>query len=178
MTCWNIKFVKLCEISFDCWTVTLTELCRKFDICIFVKCKYNLAFSFFPEYPFYLAHSQNCEKRQLALSCLFVRLSARNNSAPSGRIFVKFDIWVFFENLSRTFKFHLNLTRITGTVHEDLYTFMIISLSILLRMRNVSDKSFRENQNTHFMFNNFSRKSCRLWQCGKYGAARRRHMTD
>ena len=38
---------------------------------------------------------------------------------------------------------------------EDLCTFMIISRWILLRMRNVSDKSCRENQNTHFMFNNF-----------------------
>jgi len=27
--------------------------------------------------------------------------------------------------------------------------------SFLLRMRNVSDKSCRENQNKHFMFNNF-----------------------
>ena len=32
---------------------------------------------------------------------------------------------------------------------------MIISQSVLLRMRNVSDKSCRENQNTHFTFNNF-----------------------
>jgi hypothetical protein len=31
---------------------------------------------------------------------------------------------------------------------------MITFISILLRMRNVSDKR-RENQNTHFMFNNF-----------------------
>jgi hypothetical protein len=31
-------------------------------------------------------------------------------------------------------------------------------------MRNVSDKSCRENQNTHFVFNNFfPRKSYRLW---------------
>ena len=32
-------------------------------------------------------------------------------------------------------------------------------------MRNVFDKSFRENQNTHFMFNKFPppRKSCHLW---------------
>jgi len=29
-------------------------------------------------------------------------------------------------------------------------------------MRNVSDKSCRENQNTHFMFNFFFRKSCSL----------------
>ena len=32
--------------------------------------------------------------------------------------------------------------------------FFIISSSNLLRMRNVSDKSFRENRKTHFLFNN------------------------
>jgi hypothetical protein len=30
-----------------------------------------------------------------------------------------------------------------------------VSRSVLLRMRNVSDKICTENQNTHFMFNNF-----------------------
>ena len=29
-----------------------------------------------------------------------VRLSAWNNSTPTGRIFTKFDIWGFFENFS------------------------------------------------------------------------------
>ena len=38
--------------------------------------------------------------------CLSARPSARNNSAPSGRISMKFYIWVFFENLSRKLKFH------------------------------------------------------------------------
>jgi hypothetical protein len=33
--------------------------------------------------------------------------------------------------------------------------FLIISRSFLLRMRNVSDKSCRENQNIHFVFSNF-----------------------
>jgi hypothetical protein len=33
--------------------------------------------------------------------------------------------------------------------------FLNISRSILLRVTNVSDESCRENQNTHFMFNNF-----------------------
>jgi len=49
------------------------------------------------------------------------------------------------------------MTRIQGTLHEDQYTVLIISLSLafLLRMRNVSDKSCRENQITHFMFNKF-----------------------
>jgi hypothetical protein len=50
----------------------------------------------------------------------------------------------------------------TGTLHEDLCTFMLISRWILLR-RNISGKSCRENQNTHFMFNNcFFWKSCHL----------------
>jgi hypothetical protein len=60
-----------------------------------------------------------------------------------------------------------------GILHEDLCTFMAISRWILLRMRNVSDKSCTQNQNTHFMFNNFFRKSCRLWDnVEKYGTAR------
>ena len=33
-----------------------------------------------------------------------VRLSACNNSAPSGRIYMKFGIWGIFENLSRNLK--------------------------------------------------------------------------
>jgi hypothetical protein len=67
----------------------------------------------------------------------------------------------------------LNLRRITGTLREDLCTFMIISRWILLRMRNVSDKSCRETQNTHFTFSNFFRKSCRLLDnVEKYGTAR------
>jgi len=43
----------------------------------------------------------------------------------------------------------------TVTLHVDLYTFLIISRSFLLRMRNVSDKSYTENQKTHFVFSNF-----------------------
>jgi len=33
--------------------------------------------------------------------------------------------------------------------------FLIISRSVLLRKRNVSDNSCRENQSTHFVFSNF-----------------------
>ena len=42
-----------------------------------------------------------------------------------------------------------------GTVHADQYTFLITSHSFLLRVRNVSDKSCRENQNTRFVFSDF-----------------------
>jgi len=41
------------------------------------------------------------------------------------------------------------------TGQEFLYTFVIISRSFLLRMRNVSDKSCTENQNIHFVSNIF-----------------------
>jgi hypothetical protein len=66
--------------------------------------------------------------------------SACNNSAPTGRIFVKSDIGVFFppENMSKEFNFHYNLAATTGTVHEHLCAFVIISRSVLLGMENVS----------------------------------------
>jgi hypothetical protein len=104
-----------------------------------------------------------------------VRLSAWNNSVPAGRILIKFYIWIFFENLPRKFKFHQNMTRITGTLLEYQYTLLITSLWILLRTRNVSDKSCRESQNTGFVGKNPPPpppKSCRLWDnVGKYGRA-------
>jgi hypothetical protein len=50
-----------------------------------------------------------------------------------------------------------------GTLHEDEFTFFIISRSFLLRMRNISDKVCRQGQNTHFRFINVFRKSRRLW---------------
>jgi hypothetical protein len=87
--------------------------------------------------------------------CPSVRPSAWNNSARNGGIFMKFDIWVFFKNLSRKFKFLSNLTERMGTLHEDLCTFMIVSRRILLRKRKVSQKRYRESQNTHFVLNNF-----------------------
>ena len=40
---------------------------------------------------------------------------------------------------------------------------MIICRSVLIRVRNVSAETCRENRNTHFMFDFFSRKSLRLY---------------
>ena len=62
---------------------------------------------------------------------------------------------IFFENLSRIFKFHKNLTGKTFTLHEDHYTFFIISRSFILRMRNISYYNCRGNQKLHFMFKAF-----------------------
>jgi hypothetical protein len=44
---------------------------------------------------------------------------------------------------------------ITVTGLEDPITFMALSRSVLLRMRNALDKICRENQNTHFAINIF-----------------------
>jgi hypothetical protein len=93
-----------------------------------------------------------------------VRLSAWNNSAPTGQISIKFNIWVFFENLSRKFKFHKNRTILTGTLHEYQYTFLIITPSFLLRIRNASEKRSWKNQNTYFMKNNFILQSRAVYQ--------------
>jgi len=85
-----------------------------------------------------------------------VCLSASNNSAPTGRIFMKFHILIFFENPLEKFKIHRNLIIITSTLYENLHIFLIISHSFLCKMRNVSDKNCRENQNIHFTISNFS----------------------
>jgi hypothetical protein len=42
-----------------------------------------------------------------------------------------------------------------NTLHEDQYKFSLISLSVLLRMNNVSDKNYRGNQHTYFVFGIF-----------------------
>ena len=45
------------------------------------------------------------------------------------------------------------------TSHKDASAFMIISCWIVIRIRNVLDTSHKENQFTHFTFNNFFSKN-------------------
>ena len=59
------------------------------------------------------------------------------------------------------------MRRITRTIHEELCRFMTVTCSVLIRMKNVPDKTCIENQNTHSMFNIFAppppkKKSCPL----------------
>jgi len=98
-----------------------------------------------------------------------VRPSARNNSALTGRIFMKFGIWTFFANVFLKFNFHCNRTRIKDNLHGNQCIFSIISRSVLLVMTNVSGKkTCRENQNSHFVFSNFFFfKSYLLWDIWK-----------
>ena len=99
---------------------------------------------FYSPHFFFRDSSLNCEKCLLASSCLSVCPSARNNSVPTGRIFIKFGIWIFFRNLSR------KSDRNNGFLREDLRKFVMLHRWIPLTMRDISDKS-GENQNTHFV---------------------------
>jgi hypothetical protein len=109
----------------------------------------------------FLGAFEKFQKRLLASKCLSISPTARNNSAPTGRIFMKCYIWVLLETLSKK-----------SDKNNGCFTwrpiFMIISRSILLRMRNVSDRICRGNKNTHFMFNNYFLKWRRVRECGRY----------
>ena len=83
---------------------------------------------------------------------LSVCLTARNNSASIARIFMQFDIWVFFSKSLTKIQVTSKSGRISGTLQEDHCTFVIISRSFVLIIRNFSEKLCTENQNTHFMF--------------------------
>jgi len=61
---------------------------------------------------------------------------------------------IFFLKSAEKIQISLQSDMNNGTLHEGLRTFKIVFRRILLRMINVSDENFRENQNTHFMFNN------------------------
>jgi len=138
------------------------------------------------------ARSQNCEKRLLASSCLSaclllcpsVCLYAWNDSGPTRRIPATFDIWVFFENMSKKFSFSLTLILLTWRIwwspnnasrwqmrfnwafqwlisdqNKGYFTWWTeyIHNNIwlnLLRMRNVSDKVVQKIE-IHFTFSNY-----------------------
>ena len=58
----------------------------------------------------------------ISSSCLSVR-----PYRTTQRILTKFDILNILQNLSRTFKFHSNLTKVTGSLHEDRCNFIVLS---------------------------------------------------
>ena len=75
-------------------------------------------------------------------------LSAWKNSAPTGRIFMKLIIPVFFRTPVGKIQVSFKSNKNTG---DSTWRPMCIcgnSCSFLLRMRNVSDRSCRENRNT------------------------------
>ena len=67
-------------------------------------------------------------RRKFEIKTYYLRhvcLSAWNNSAPAGQIFIKPDIWVFFRKLSRKLKFHSVVISTNGTLHAARSTFVV-----------------------------------------------------
>jgi len=104
--------------------------------------------------------SQNCEKRLLASSCLSVCPCVR----PSVRMEQLGSNWTDFHEISCWRIIRKSVHKIQLSLKSDknnryftwrpIYNY-ISSRSFLLRMRNVSNKSCRENQNAHFVSRNF-----------------------
>jgi hypothetical protein len=104
--------------------------------------------------------------RKATISCVMsVRLSVRMEQL--GSHWNDFhEIWYLciFRKYVEKFQVLLKPYKNNGYfIWRPVSIFLIISRSIILRMKNVSDKICRENENTHFVFNNFFFKSCRLW---------------
>ena len=85
-----------------------------------------------------------------------VRPYVCNNWVTTARFLTKFYICVFFDNLARKPAFDTHLTSITGTLLETYIGTFMISRCIFLRMRNVSEKSYRYCKNT-FCVKTFSK---------------------
>ena len=79
---------------------------------------------------------------------MYVCPSAWNNSAPIGRIFIKF--YIIFRKFAEEIQGSKNLTRITRNLHENARTRVILCRRTLLSVTDISDKSCRQNQNFFF----------------------------
>jgi hypothetical protein len=110
-----------------------------------------------------LARSCDCDKRLLVSSCLSVRPHGTTRLLRhefSWKLIFEY-FWKMCRDSSSSIKIW---QQITGTLHEHLCTFMIISRLILLRMKNVSGKNCRENQNTLFLFHKIFPENCALYE--------------
>ena len=83
--------------------------------------------------------------------------------------------WIFdiFPKSVEKIQVSLKSNKNNGTLHEDRYTFLITCGSVLHIMRNVSHKSCRRHQNTHFTFNNLFPKIMPLMGCGRKPGSRK-----
>jgi len=82
---------------------------------------------------------------------------------------MKFNIRVFSENVEKS-QISLKSHKSNRYFSRKLVHFYD---SLSLELRNVSDKSCSENDNTHFVFNNMSPKIVAfMTQCEKYGRAK------
>ena len=102
--------------------------------------------------------------------CVSLRPHGTTRLSPDG--FLWNLMFVYFSKSVEKIQVSLKMTRLMGILHEDICPFMIIPRWIIFGMRNISGRSHRQNQNTHFIFNKFFRKPCCLWNnVDQYGRA-------
>jgi len=101
----------------------------------------------------------------LATSCIPVRPSIRPAVCPQGKLGSHrtdcYEIWhlCIFQKSAEKIQVSLKSDNNNGNVHDDQCTCLFISSSFLLRVRNVPDKYYRDNQNIFFVKKN----SCCFW---------------
>jgi hypothetical protein len=109
----------------------------------------------------------------LVLFIMPLYLSAWNNLALTERIFIICDPSVFFETLLKDFKLEQNQTRITSTLHEDLFTFIMISRSFPVRMKSFRQNLYRKSKHPFYVQYIIFKKSYRFLdnveRYGKFG---------
>ena len=91
---------------------------------------------------------------QLLHISLSAYLSAWNSRLPLDEFLLKLYLKISRKSVEK-FKFLWNLIRITNTLQEELCIFMVMPLSFLHKTRNILDKTYRENQEVHLIFDNF-----------------------
>jgi hypothetical protein len=91
-----------------------------------------------------------------------VRLSVlkrRKTGFPQDEFFLGRVIFEDFSKSVNKIQVSLHSYKVTGTLHEILCTFMRLCRVILLRMRNVSDKTCKEKKHTFYFQELFPPKS-------------------
>jgi hypothetical protein len=71
--------------------------------------------------------------------------------------FYGISFWRIFENMSKKYGFHPNQWIMSGTLHEEVHTLMIMFRSIFLERDTLQTKVIQKIK-THFVFNNFFSK--------------------
>jgi len=101
-----------------------------------------------------------------------VTISVNKSVCWHGNIWYQLDGFLWSVTLEYFWKFHkenssfIKIWQEWQVLYMKTYKFMI-SYGIILIKRNISDKSFRKDQNTHFKFNNFFPKNHTIYEMWK-----------
>jgi hypothetical protein len=104
--------------------------------------------------------------------CQSAWLAAKNNSSPTGRIFMKFYISGFFEDVSRELNLKPSTSKQCSTCRP-VYIYKNISVRSSYNEKCFCQTLYRKSKHITCSIYIFFRKSCRLWDnVEKYGRVR------